>query len=66
MPWRCTTCGTDALDDQPRCPSCGGGKTNWTVHGDRTRTLVVQGPRLEVKRGERPEPLPETESHLED
>lgn len=66
MPWTCERCGTQSTDDKAACPSCGGGKKSWTLHADRTRTLVVPTPQLVVQRGEREEPLLASEVHLED
>lgn len=66
MPWTCERCGTESTDDKAACPSCGGGKKSWTLHADRTRTLVVPTPQLVVQRGEREEPLLASEAHLED
>ncbi len=66
MPWTCSACAVEVLDDHPACPACGAKKSSWTLHAERTRTLAISTPRLVVLRGERAEPLLASEVHLED
>ncbi len=52
MPWTCA-CPVEQRDDAKACASCGAVKEAWTLHADRTRSLVVTRQRLEVSRGGR-------------
>ncbi|MGE0711041.1 MAG: peptidoglycan-binding protein [Planctomycetota bacterium] len=39
------------------CPACGGAKASWTMFAEETRSFRVTGKKVELKRGERDEPL---------
>lgn len=52
MPWVCPSCDSVVTqDDVSTCPGCGSSKSAWTMHADRTRTLVVGRKRIELQRG---------------
>lgn len=58
MPWTCSRCATSLADDVAACPECGVAKSQWTVHADRTRNLVItRGARFECLVGLDPTPL---------
>lgn len=74
MPWDCAACGMTVEVDRAECPSCQAEKQAWTLHGDRTRVLVVPPRALECLVGESttaaaaeaPQPAPETLRPAED
>lgn len=59
MPWTCPTCAADLFDDVDTCPSCGVGKSSWTLQADKTRALQIGArTKLVALRGTGREPLP--------
>jgi hypothetical protein len=52
MPWSCN-CPREQRDDVNTCASCAAVKEVWTLHADKTRSLVVTRQRLEALRGGR-------------